>query len=84
MLKEIQRNHDAFAKVFEEGGQAELSYVPFNELIKTAKFFGIELDVSELDTNAWQLDFWWEFEYKNESYTISGSVFYGSYTISKD
>ena len=35
------------------------------------------------DTNGWQVDFWWKIKRENKYYTLSGSLFYGGFTLSK-
>jgi hypothetical protein len=36
------------------------------------------------DTNGWQVDFWWNFTKELLTITLSGSWYYGSYTLTKD
>lgn len=36
-----------------------------------------EFDVSEMDTNGWQVDYW----ISTEKYNVSGSMYYGTATV---
>jgi hypothetical protein len=36
------------------------------------------------DTNGWQVDFWWEFKKEDKVFTLGGSWYYGSYTLTNN
>lgn len=40
-------------------------------------------DEQNIDTNGWQVDFWWELVLNSDPYTMAGSWWYGSYTLTR-
>lgn len=45
---------------------------------------GVSVDEDDLETNGWQVDYWQSFMYMDEKYTLSGSMYYGTYEITKN
>lgn len=54
------------------------------KIVSYLEEMGIEVDTDTLDTNGWQYDYWLNFDYLDECYTIFGSGYYGNMKISKD
>ncbi|WP_271495820.1 hypothetical protein [Enterococcus sp. 5H] len=66
--------------------------VNFNDILLSANVlidiltddFHAEIDISEMDTNGWQMDFWIPVEINGESYDIEGSGYYRTLSFYKE
>ena len=55
--------------------------IPAMEIVDLAKERDPESDWDNLETNGWQVDYWFELTYKSKTYNVSGSALYGDITI---
>lgn len=46
-------------------------------MIELAKAVGVELDMDNVETNGWQVDYWIKGVFKNKPVIFSGSAWYG-------
>ncbi len=74
---------DCILKELKEKGKVKLPFKPLDTTRKDLEKLGFE-NTDEYESNGWQVDFWDKFILNNESYTLSGSLFYGNYIIKKD
>lgn len=59
-----------------------LSKLGFNTILNGS--LNLINDNADFNTNGWQVDFWWNIKRNNKSYCLSGSLFYGNFTLSKE
>lgn len=83
-------------KAFLESDQQEVSldFRPINDYAEILSTLGFNTkyqnslnlcnDNAEWDTNGWQVDFWWKIMKEDKNYTLSGSLFYGDFTLTKE
>ena len=59
------------------------THIPVRDLVEmTKKIEGVE--EGDFETNGWQWDWWACFSYKEKSYTMSGSGYYGGLSFTLD
>lgn len=52
------------------------------DILTTAfKKVGGKIDYDSVDTNGWEVDYWYQATYKGEKFMLSGSAWYGSAQI---
>lgn len=61
--------------------EESIDYRPMNVYSEAFKTIGINI-MNTWDTNGWSHDFWFYFNYKEHNFCLSGSWFYGNYTLS--
>jgi hypothetical protein len=76
-------------KKFLASGEGRLkleTMIPISEMDSLMQEFGYdELETDGDETNGWQIDFWYTWNKKDRySYTLSGSLFYGGFVLSKN
>ncbi len=64
----------------EESDVVEMKRVPIEMVYDAISEVGGE-PVGEMDTNGWQLDYWFDFQHKDKVYSVSGSGWYGHVKI---
>lgn len=74
---------------FIKSGEKKLKFdtmLPIIEIEEALTEIGFEeLDLNGGETNGWQIDFWYKFKSKeHNNYTLSGSLYYGDFILSKD
>jgi len=67
-----------------ESGKIKIDILPICEYQKLIEEAGGSFDIDEMDTNGWEVDFWINFKLFESSFTLSGSLFYGNYEITKE
>lgn len=75
---------DILKKRLKEKGKVSLPFKPLDTTRKDLEKLGFKNRREEFDINGWQIDFWDYYTLNNESYTLSGSFFYGNYELTKD
>ena len=72
--------------LYDDSTEIKIPMCPLNDIVEAMDEFGFPRDQYELDTNGWQVDFWLDFTKAGYPYkvTIAGSLFYGSFTASKE
>jgi hypothetical protein len=62
-----------------------LDMMPLSVIEKALEEIGFEkLEDEERNTNGWEIDFWYEYYHPGYTeYTVSGSLWYGDFKISK-
>ena len=71
---------------FIDSTEEDLSFdtmFPMDEFKEIMDELGFE-ENDTFDTNGWQVDFWWTFNKELLTITLSGSWYYGSYTLTKN
>ena len=58
--------------------------VSADELVDTLKSAGAEVDLSEMENNGWQMDFWIPVKYENKEFTINGGGYYRTLEFYKE
>jgi hypothetical protein len=78
----------------QDGDVLNLPYIPLNEYSKILAELGCSTlnengslnlmgDGNDFDTHGWQVDFRWHFKREEQSYCLSGSLFYGNFKLRK-
>ena len=66
-----------------KGGELAVEFIPLEEFIFILESLGYEKD--DYDTNGWQCDFWlYLTKVGCQKLTLSGSLYYGGFTLSKN
>jgi len=66
------------------GKSIEIPILPLVYYQKLIEENGGIFKLDEIDTNGWEIDFDVPFELFNTTFTLTGSLVYGDYTIYKD
>ena len=69
-------------KLLENGHTVKVDYRPIREYMDAFEELG-EYD-DEWETNGWAVDFWIYFTVQDQKYRLSGSWYYGGYSIDKE
>jgi hypothetical protein len=72
--------------LFNAEAEMKLDVVPLSHFVEAMKTLGFPEENYELETMGWESDFWLDYKKDNYPYkvTFSGSLFYGSYKVSKE
>ena len=65
-----------------KGDKAEM-LIPFGIAEDILAKAGFIFDGSEMETNGWQVDYWINMVKDNDTYKVSGSMYYGDFKIQK-
>jgi len=83
-MRDLKNKLEEFIKSDKEC--IDLDMLPISELGKILIELGFDkLELDGDETNGWQIDFWYKFNHSElGTYTLSGSLHYGNFKLSKE
>ena len=64
-----------------ELSSVKLPYLEMNKIIETLEEIGLNINIEDMDTNGWDVDFWIKCYFDSKIFMFSGSWWYGDYTF---
>jgi hypothetical protein len=61
--------------------QVDLPMLPIEEYQQIFDELGVEFLPEFMDTNGWQVDFWFDLKHNSKKYVLSGSLWYGHFNF---